>query len=46
MYSLFSGNDRITNETTSAMLQPHIVGEEHYQTAQKVKQMLQRYNEL
>jgi F-type H+-transporting ATPase subunit beta len=28
------------------MLQPRIVGEEHYQTAQRVKQTLQRYKEL
>jgi F-type H+-transporting ATPase subunit beta len=28
------------------MLQPQIVGEEHYETAQRVKQTLQRYKEL
>jgi len=28
------------------MLQPRIVGEEHYETAQWVKQTLQRYKEL
>ena len=28
------------------MLQPRIVGEEHYETAQQVKQTLQRYKEL
>ncbi|KAL4009926.1 hypothetical protein IC575_031012 [Cucumis melo] len=28
------------------MLQPRIVGEEHYETAQRVKQTLQRYKEL
>ncbi len=33
-------------ESTSRILSPDIVGEEHYQTAQKVKQILQRYNEL
>ncbi|KAL5053349.1 hypothetical protein RYX36_034031 [Vicia faba] len=33
-------------DSTSTMLQPRIVGEEHYETAQRVKQMLQRYKEL
>ena len=33
-------------DSTSRILSPDIVGEEHYQTAQRVKQMLQRYNEL
>lgn len=33
-------------ESTSRILSPDIVGEEHYNTAQKVKQILQRYNEL
>lgn len=33
-------------DSTSRILSPDIVGEEHYQTAQKVKQILQRYNEL
>ncbi|GAU51797.1 hypothetical protein TSUD_415840 [Trifolium subterraneum] len=33
-------------DSTSTMLQPRIVGEEHYQTAQRVKQTLQRYKEL
>ncbi len=33
-------------ESTSRILSPNVVGEEHYETAQKVKQMLQRYNEL
>ena len=33
-------------ESTSRILDPHIVGEEHYQTAQAVKQLLQKYNEL
>ncbi|KAD6454448.1 hypothetical protein E3N88_09154 [Mikania micrantha] len=28
------------------MLQPRIVGDEHYETAQQVKQTLQRYKEL
>ncbi|MBR6441356.1 MAG: F0F1 ATP synthase subunit beta, partial [Bacteroidales bacterium] len=32
--------------STSRILSPDIVGDEHYDTAQKVKQMLQRYNEL
>ncbi|KAM0932002.1 putative H(+)-transporting two-sector ATPase [Dioscorea sansibarensis] len=33
-------------DSTSTMLQPGIVGEEHYETAQKVKQTSQRYKEL
>lgn len=33
-------------ESTSRILTPDIVGEEHYQTAQQVKQILQRYKEL
>ena len=33
-------------DSTSTMLQPWIVGEEHYNTAQSVKQILQRYKEL
>ena len=33
-------------ESTSRILDPHIVGEEHYQTAQAVKRLLQKYNEL
>jgi F-type H+-transporting ATPase subunit beta len=33
-------------DSTSTMLQPWIVGEEHYGTAQGVKQTLQRYKEL
>ncbi|MBQ8773551.1 MAG: F0F1 ATP synthase subunit beta [Muribaculaceae bacterium] len=33
-------------ESTSRILDPHIIGEEHYQTAQAVKQLLQKYNEL
>nr|YP_009240406.1 ATP synthase CF1 beta chain [Partenskyella glossopodia]BAU62540.1 ATP synthase CF1 beta chain [Partenskyella glossopodia] len=32
--------------STSTMLQPWIVGEDHYNCAQKVKQTLQRYKEL
>merc|ERR1712151_1122687 len=32
--------------STSMMLQPWIVGEEHYMCAQRVKQTLQRYKEL
>ncbi|KAG8477877.1 hypothetical protein CXB51_027495 [Gossypium anomalum] len=35
-----------TIDSTSAMLQPRIVGEEYYETAQRVKQTLQRYKEL
>ncbi|KAL5097555.1 hypothetical protein RYX36_001882 [Vicia faba] len=33
-------------DSMSTMLQPRIVGEEHYETAQRVKQMLQCYKEL
>ena len=33
-------------DSTSTMLQPWIVGEEHYSCAQNVKQTLQRYKEL
>nr|XP_025632919.1 uncharacterized protein LOC112727398 [Arachis hypogaea] len=33
-------------DSTSTMLQPRIVGEEHYETAQRVKQTLQHYKEL
>lgn len=33
-------------DSTSTMLQPDIVGEEHYKTAQQVKSTLQRYKEL
>ncbi|HIK37663.1 MAG: F0F1 ATP synthase subunit beta [Geminocystis sp.] len=32
--------------STSTMLQPHIVGEEHYNTARAVQATLQRYKEL
>mgnify|MGYP001810374626 CR=1 FL=1 len=32
--------------STSRILDPFIVGEEHYQTARKVQQVLQRYHEL
>jgi F-type H+-transporting ATPase subunit beta len=33
-------------DSTSTMLQPWIVGEEHYACAQNVKETLQRYKEL
>ncbi len=33
-------------DSTSRILTPDIVGEEHYKTAQKVKEILQRYKEL
>nr|YP_009309769.1 ATP synthase CF1 beta subunit [Orobanche densiflora]ALJ02224.1 ATP synthase CF1 beta subunit [Orobanche densiflora] len=33
-------------DSTSTLLQPQIVGKEHYETAQRVKQTLQRYKEL
>ncbi|MDR0546121.1 MAG: F0F1 ATP synthase subunit beta [Dysgonamonadaceae bacterium] len=32
--------------STSRVLDPNIIGEEHYNTAQRVKQLLQRYKEL
>jgi len=33
-------------DSTSRILSPEIVGEEHYRTAQRVKELLQRYKEL
>jgi len=33
-------------ESTSRILDPNIVGADHYDTAQRVKQILQKYNEL
>ncbi len=33
-------------DSTSRILDPKIIGEEHYNTAQRVKNVLQRYNEL
>ena len=33
-------------ESTSRILSPNVVGELHYNTAQRVKEILQRYNEL
>ena len=33
-------------DSTSRILSPNIVGDEHYNTAQRVKNILQRYNEL
>jgi F-type H+-transporting ATPase subunit beta len=33
-------------DSTSTMLQPEIVGELHYKTAQRIKETLQRYKEL
>lgn len=33
-------------DSTSRILTPSVVGDEHYQTAQRVKQLLQRYMEL
>ena len=32
--------------STSRILDPRIIGEEHYNTAQQVKQILQRYKDL
>ncbi len=33
-------------DSTSRILDPHILGDDHYNTAQAVKQLLQRYKEL
>ncbi len=33
-------------ESTSRILDPHVVGEEHYRTARAVQEILQRYKEL
>ncbi len=33
-------------KSTSRMLDPHVVGEEHYNTARQVQQTLQRYSDL
>jgi F-type H+-transporting ATPase subunit beta len=33
-------------DSTSRILDPHVVGEEHYTVARKVQQILQRYKEL
>jgi F-type H+-transporting ATPase subunit beta len=33
-------------DSTSRILSPNVVGEEHYRTAQRVKEILQRYKEL
>merc|ERR1712149_138034 len=33
-------------DSTSTMLQPEIVGDNHYATAQRIKETLQRYKEL
>ncbi len=33
-------------ESTSRILDPNIIGQDHYDTAQAVKQLLQKYNEL
>ncbi len=33
-------------DSTSRILDPHIIGDEHYNCAQRVKNILQRYNEL
>ncbi len=33
-------------DSTSRILDPNIIGEEHYNTAQAVKQLLQKYNDL
>lgn len=33
-------------DSTSRIMDPHVIGEEHYQVARKVQQVLQRYKEL
>ena len=33
-------------DSTSRILSPDVVGDEHYKTAQRVKELLQRYKEL
>ena len=33
-------------DSTSRILSPNVIGEKHYETAQRVKQILQRYKEL
>ena len=33
-------------DSTSRILEPDIVGQEHYETARKVQEVLQKYNEL
>ena len=33
-------------DSTSRILDPNVIGEDHYNTAQAVKQLLQKYNEL
>jgi len=33
-------------DSTSRILDPHVVGDEHYQTARRVQQVLQRYKDL
>ncbi|HCL57546.1 MAG TPA: F0F1 ATP synthase subunit beta [Spirochaetia bacterium] len=33
-------------ESTSRMLEPHIIGDRHYQTARKTQEILQKYKEL
>jgi F-type H+-transporting ATPase subunit beta len=33
-------------ESTSRILDPNVIGQEHYNTAQRVKELLQRYKEL
>jgi len=33
-------------DSTSRILDPHVIGEEHYKTAQDTKELLQRYKEL
>ena len=33
-------------DSTSRILDPHIIGDDHYNTAQRVKELLQRYKEL
>lgn len=40
------GDDNLNETTTSRILSPDILGEEHYKTAREVQRILQRYREL
>ena len=33
-------------ESTSRILDPNVIGDDHYKTAQRIKELLQRYKEL
>ena len=44
--NVISGQDTFKLDFTSRILTPEVVGKEHYNTAQRIKELLQRYNEL